>query len=657
MMFRNSRITGVRLAVLAMACQIAGAAWAQQGMTPQSGTAQVESTLPSVTVTANRIGQDLQSASFAAMVLTSDQIMASGASDANDAVRRLLGISSRTDLRGGRNYSLDLRGFGATADQNMVVVVDGVRISENELATARLSAIAPEMIESVEIIRGGSSVQWGEGASAGLINVVLKRNATAGVSGSATVQIESYSGRDSRAQVQGGNGSTGFDIHVRRRDTDGYRENSSNKQETVSAGVSGKTGALGFRVRVSTEDEKSRFPGGLSFAQYAADPRKSFTPDDYGNYAETRLSAGVDYQLEEWTLALDLGERSRQSSGYFVGSSFNSQSSSNSTQVSPKASYRGRLGSSVLTFVAGLDFSRWSYHAVDNFGQNENSDQSNRAVYLTADVLLPAGTRLTAGARHEKVGKKGFDPVNLVSYDRANNLNAWDLGVNQMLAEGLNIYGRAAQAYRLPNVDENRFLVAALRPQITRDLELGLKWQLAAGQNAGVRLFRQKATDEIAYDPVVFSNVNLDPTRRTGIEINGQASLTRDLTLNASLQTVDAKFSAGPNADKKIPLVSQTSAALRLNWQIDARQRLGVGMQYLGKARVGDDNANACTRMIPSHTLLDTRYTWKRDHVELSLAADNLTDRKSYSQAFNCVTGGLYPDPGRVLRASVKYSF
>ena len=73
--------------------------------------AQTSQTLPSVTVTANRVQQDLQSAPFSAVVLSGEQILASGASDANDAIRRLAGIPSRTDLRGGRNYSLDLRGL------------------------------------------------------------------------------------------------------------------------------------------------------------------------------------------------------------------------------------------------------------------------------------------------------------------------------------------------------------------------------------------------------------------------------------------------------------------------------------------------------------------------------------------------------------------
>lgn len=644
-------ISNVRLATLplALAAAFSSSSFSQtQPVVPQ---------LKEIIVTANRKDQNLQSAPFSAVVLTSEQILASGASDANDAIRRLVGIPSRTDLRGGRNYSLDLQGYGQTANQNVVVIVDGVRISENELASSRLSAISPEMIESIEIIRGGASVQWGEGASAGLINVVLKRGAKTGLSGSASVEAESFSGRDLRAHLQGGNGSTGFDINVRHRETDGYRVNSQNKQDTASLGVNGRVGDFGFRARVSSEDEKNRFPGGLNFAQYAANPRQTLTPDDFGNYAETRLSAGVDYKIDTWTLALDLGQRNRKSASYFVGSSFNSQSKSDSTQVSPKATYAGRLGASALTVVAGMDFNHWDYNSVDNLGQNEDASQKNRAAYLMGDMLLASGTRLSAGVRHEKVNKEATDAVNSVNYDRPDSLKAWDLGINQALSEQIHVYARAAQAYRLPNVDENRFLFAALQPQITRDIEMGLKWQSEAGHRAGGRVFRQKARNEIAFNPAVFSNVNLDPTRRTGIELSGQMVLANNLTVNGSLQTVDAKFHEGPNAGKYIPLVSKNSAALRLNWQIDARQRATVGAQYLGKARIGDDDANACTRMIPSTALLDARYTWKLDRVEISLAADNLTDRKSYSQAFSCVSGVIFPDPGRILRAAVKYSF
>lgn len=633
------------LVPLAMA---ASAACMAQGA-PQNAT------LSGVTVTAKRVAQDLQTAPFSGVVLTSQQIIDSGATDANDAIRRLVGIPSRTDLRGGRNYTLDLGGYGATADQNVVVVIDGIRISENELAGARLSAISPEMIEQIEIVRGGSSVQWGEGASAGVINITTRRAGKAGFNGMASAQVESYSGRDLRAQLGGGNSDIGFDLNARSFRTDGYRENSKNTQETVSAGLNGSAGGLGFRARISHEDEKSRFPGSLSFAQFAADPRQTVTPADFGDYAETRFTGGVDYKLGSWTIGVDVGHRERESSGFFVG--FNGSSKSKMNQISPKATYTGRMGDAALTLLAGMDFNQWDFNGVDNFGTNEDSSQKNRAFYLSGDVLLASGTRVSAGARTEKVNKRGMDPVNFVNYDRDNSLKAWDLGVSQALAAGFNVYGRAAKSYRLPNVDENRFLFTALRPQDTRDIEAGLKWQAAAGHTAGLRVFRQKATDEIAYDSATFSNVNLDPTRRTGLELNGRAQILRNLAITGTLQTVNAKFSSGPNAGKEIPLVSEQSGTVRLDWRIDDRQTLNVGVQFLGSARFGNDNANTCAREIPSSTLLDARYAWKFDRIEVSLAADNLTNHKGYSQAFNCLTGGLYPDPGRVVKAAVKYTF
>ena len=630
-------------------------------LAPLNVAAQTASALPAVTVTANRAQQDVQSAPFAAVVLTGEQIVASGATDANEAIRRLAGVASRTDLRGGRNYSLDLGGYGATADQNVVVIVDGVRISENELATARLAAIAPEMIESIEIIRGGSSVQWGEGASAGLINVVLKKNVAAGMKGSVSLQAESFGGRDVRAQLFGGNGTVGYDITARSYKTDGSRDNSKNTQQVFSAGVNGSVpglgGSVGFRARVSTEDEKSRFPGALTFAEFAANPRQTTTPDDYGNFRETRLSAGLDYKVGAFTLALDVANRDRKSDGFFVGSGFNSESRSKSTQVSPKLTYTDRIASSALTVVAGFDVNKWDYNAVDNFGQNENAKQSSTASYVSADLLLPTGTRVTSGVRNDKVNKKAQDAANFVDYDRNDSLRAWDFGVNQAVGGGFNVYGRLARAYRLPNVDENRFLIDALRPQITRDVEAGLKWLSSAGHTAAFRVFRQTAKDEIAFDAATFSNVNLDPTRRNGVELSGKLALTRDLSLSGSVQSIAAKFASGSNAGLEIPLISNLTGVLRVNWQIDARQRVALGVQYLGEARFNDDNANTCARKIPSSTLLDARYAFQLDKLELSVAADNLTNNKSYNLGFSCLTGNAYPNPGRALKVAARYAF
>ncbi len=617
--------------------------------------AAAQTTLAPVTVQANRYAQELQSAPFSVSVITAAEIMASGATDANDAIRRLLGIASRTDLRGGRDYSLDLRGFGATADQNLVVVVDGVRISENEQATARLSAIAPESIASIEVVRGASGVQWGEGASAGVINVLLKQGAASGIAGSATLLLESLGGRDARVNLRAGSEQIGLDAVARSVRNDGYRDNGGNRQDLLSVGLVAQADAWKLRLRVHSENQGTRFPGSLTFAQFAANPRQTTTPNDYGDFKETRLSAGAEYRKDAWTLVLDLAQRQRDTSSFFTG--FDNAVHSEGTQFSPRLGYAAGFGAQQLTLLAGMDSSRWNYRATSNFGQNERAYQSNQAWYLTADLLAASGTRVVAGARHEKVEKSADDSAHFVNYRRPDSLSAWDFGVNQALGQGFNAYGRVAQAYRLANVDDNRYLFTALKPQVTRDAQLGLKWRNAGGDSASFSYFTQKAKDEIAYDPTNFSNVNLDPTRRSGFELVGRLQLGAAWRLSGSLQTVRARFDAGPNAGLEMPLVSNISAALRLHWAIDARQNLQLGWQQLGQARFADDNANTCASRIPASRLLDTRYSWRMDKLELSLAASNLTDAQSYSQAFSCTTGALYPDPGRTLRAGLSYSF
>ena len=42
---------------------------------------------------------------------------------------KLLGVPGRLDFYGGGDYALDLRGFGGTADNNQIVIVDGVRLN------------------------------------------------------------------------------------------------------------------------------------------------------------------------------------------------------------------------------------------------------------------------------------------------------------------------------------------------------------------------------------------------------------------------------------------------------------------------------------------------------------------------------------------------
>ncbi|HEY5799738.1 MAG TPA: TonB-dependent receptor plug domain-containing protein, partial [Burkholderiaceae bacterium] len=135
----------------------------------------VSDTLPQVVVSATRFANDPALYPVGATIITASDIRQSGINNVNEAVRKLGGVYGRQSTSGSQDFDLDLRGFGTNSSQNMVVMLDGVRLSENELASAILSTIPIDSVERIEITRGGSSVLYGDGATGGVIQIVTRR--------------------------------------------------------------------------------------------------------------------------------------------------------------------------------------------------------------------------------------------------------------------------------------------------------------------------------------------------------------------------------------------------------------------------------------------------------------------------------------------------
>jgi iron complex outermembrane receptor protein len=116
----------------------------------QSFSEEAKSSLPPVVVTANRFEDRLTGMSASTTIITAEQRRSSGASDVNQAIRKIAGVLGRQNLIGSSDSALDLRGFGTTSEQNLVVMVDGIRLSEIDLSNALMSSIPVDSVERIE---------------------------------------------------------------------------------------------------------------------------------------------------------------------------------------------------------------------------------------------------------------------------------------------------------------------------------------------------------------------------------------------------------------------------------------------------------------------------------------------------------------------------
>jgi iron complex outermembrane receptor protein len=629
---------------------------------PVSTLAQPAS-LRETTVTATRFPEASQSLPFGVSVVTAADIERSGASTVNEALIRVLGLVGRQDLWGGGDYNIDLRGFGTTSDNNQVVVVDGIRLTENDIGGTRLAGIPIESVERIEVLRGSGAVLYGEGATGGVIVITTKSGAGRDRPNGASL----YAGagthrlRDLRANANVGGGGFSLDVSAQKRDSDGHRENFASDFDATSVTGQWSGDRVRLGARIAQDDLKTGLPGALSPAQYAADPRQTLFPLDRAAIRNERFSVFGEVQLDAWQFALDAGQREKTLRSISFGAPFDYDI--DASTVSLRARNEAKIGGVTNLLVLGLDNAHWDRTRLGAFGSL--GTQSSRGIYARNDLTLASGTRLSAGARAERLRKSvdnGFTPA----VSLGDRLHAWELGASHPVTPQATVYGRFGRSFRLGNVDEFTFTSpgALLRPQTSRDVELGARWKRAAGQ-VEARLFRSRLQDEIGFDPGApgpfgpGANVNYDPTQRRGIELDASQQLHPAFTLRGSTTVRKASFRSGPYAGNDVPLVPRRTAALRGEWTPANGHLLTGGVQWVGAQRA--DFNNACR--IPAYSTVDVRYRYDWRNVELSLGASNLLDRRYFTQAFlvaglGCDAGlGIYPEPGRAVTAAVRVKF
>ena len=619
--------------------------------------------LPEVVISATRFAEPAAALPFGVSVITAEEIQAAGVSSVNEAIIKLLGVVGRLDTSGGNNYTLDLRGFGATADSNQVVIVDGLRLNEADLTSAGLSSIPIESVYRIEVMRGTGAVLYGEGATGGVIVVTTK--AGTGAKRVTSAQLYGAAGsqglRETRANAVFAAGGFSVDVAAHNRDSDGHRKNFASEMDAVAASAQWSNDWLRLGARAGRDAMSSGLPGALSAAQYAADPTQANSLTEYGASQRSNSGVFVEAHLGNWQLAADTNRRSKKYDSVAFAAPYAYDVDANNHSL--RARHEGKLGDLTNVFVAGYDKGRWDRTIIRSFftpiGTLATADTS--AYYLKDDVTLPSGTRFTLGARSERLSKTESSSVSALE----NRQHAWEAGVSQPLGSAFSAYGRLGRSYRLANVDEFSFTTPGLplQPQTSRDMELGVRWKNAQSQ-LDLRWYRNRLRNEIGFDPAGLgpfgpfgANVNFDPTRRQGFEIEGRHAFTSTLDLRLNAAQRQAKFTSGVYAGNDISLVPRQTLALRADWRPAAGHTLNAGVNWVSSQ--SPDFANMCR--IPSYATADLRYAYQWGAAELALGIANLTDKKYYTQAFGCtaagVTTAIYPEAGRTVAASLRVKF
>src|SRR5262245_128325 len=371
-------------------------------------------------------------------VITAEEIARSPSQSLQDILSREPGIQV-TNLFGavnGARSTVDMRGFGAAASNNTLILIDGRRLNDLDLAAVDLAAIPRNSIERIEITRGNSgAVLYGDGAVGGVINIVTKSGVAQPPRLRAEAAVGSFNYREGNVSGGWSSGPWSASFYGIGIGSDGYRVNNAYRQLSGIGDIryTYEQGSAYFNI--TGDDQYLGLPGGrrvdpvAGLNQLVTDRRGATTPFDFADKQGWSVTAGVTRMLAPWAeLIVDGGVRQKnQKAAFFFATPtmattdpLNAVDSVLTTSsITPRVKLNGIAGGMRWDATAGIDFYYSDYGSDRSLFLGASPinrydlTQSSLAGYWQQTVAVLPSTDLSAGARlqNTRVKARGtFDP-------------------------------------------------------------------------------------------------------------------------------------------------------------------------------------------------------------------------------------------------------
>ncbi|MCE9639504.1 MAG: TonB-dependent receptor [Betaproteobacteria bacterium] len=617
-----------------------------------------------VVVTATRFKAAPQDLPAGVTVITAEDIRNSTAANIPELLQQVPGIQVR-DSAGSPNQQVDMRGFGIFGDQNTLVLLDGQRISENEQVTVNWTAIPLSSIERIEIMRGSGAVLYGGGATGGTINVITKAPQKSTRSGYLGAGVGSYNTGDYRAGFNLAGEKIGLIVNAGHLESDNYRDSNRLRQQNAQADLryTGERGTL--YAKFGGDDQRLLLPNALTEAQIAVNRRQAAAP--FGSYANMNggyVNLGGELKVGAADFALNGGFRGRESNAKLFLITKNSVTVASLT---PRMKLPFALAGTRHTLVAGMDWEDWDSDgtaAPTAFSTTKRplSIQRNRAVYIQDSIALTSATVLSAGVRFHRSTFATSDIASGTAGSSERNLRAFEVSARHRFGETVAVYGKFGNSFRISNVNDNYSLftgtIAQLEPQTSHDREIGTELQWGR-TNFRLAVYQMDISNEIHFDPTTFANVNLPPTRRRGLELEGKGQFTATWSGFANYTLATARFREGAFANNDVPLVPRHAVKAGTTWEFMPRTRVSALAAYTGEQVFDGDEANTFGRKMPSYTLVDAKLSHEYRGWLFDAGVKNLFNQKYFS--YGIFTGfptfSAYPAPERSVFVSAQFTY
>ena len=347
--------------------------------------------LEPVVVTPTRLEQQAGDAPASVTVISREDVRQSASQTVDDLLRQVPGFSlfRRTSSVVGHptTQGLSLRGIGPSGTSRALVLLDGVPINDPFGGWVYWNRIPLQSIEQIEVVHGGGSSVWGNGALGGVVHILTRRPVERAAFFEAS--YGSYDTRNFDLLLTEAKGPLRLSLEGNYFDTGGYPIVKESRRGAIDIDATSRHSTFNGRVELVDSPDLSLFASG----NYFDEDRGNGTPLQFNRTGAGAFATGGRLR------AGDFGELAAAVYGHFqeFRSTF-------STQAADRNSETLALDQTVPSTSAGgyLQWSRrFGSHLVASGGDIRWVDgETQEKVYVSgafARTRIAGGEQLIGG--------------------------------------------------------------------------------------------------------------------------------------------------------------------------------------------------------------------------------------------------------------------
>lgn len=658
----------------------------------ESATGPVDGYAAKRSATATKTDTPLVEVPQSISVIGREEMDARGTQDVMEVVRYTPGVSVNQNGFDNRGWEdITLRGFPTYTSTYR----DGLPLSPFDIT---YPLTEPYSLERVEVLRGPSSMVFGQGDAGGIIHRVSKQP-----TGERTREIEVQYGSFARKNIAFDLGDALGDsrwsyrlvgVLLDSNDQDEYPDGHelNRKRRYLAPSLRWQASAT-TSLTLRAEWLQNRSP---EDAYYLTDSNHQITSVKMGDYSfgkldqdQSSIGYGLESQLtDQWGLSQNFRYThitfdrnvvwvdSVDPDGHTLHRVARTWDDPQ-TQVALDTHLLGKFRSPGIeqTVLLGVDWNRQKGRANRHIGAAPDLDalapvygqpvarpedpladytQTTQQIGVYAQDQLKIDNRwvVTLGGRQDRVTQRTGDRIDGPVPDRTDNAFSGRAGLTYLLPQGWAPYVSYAESF-LPTAGLDA-TGQTFKPSRGKQWEAGVKYQLPGSSLlATAAIYDLRKTNVVTYDQITFEGRQIGKQRSRGVELELKGDLLPGLKGTASYtrMNIEVLESADPDeVGKRPPGTPKQLAAVWLDYTTPIGLGFGAGVRN-SSGNASDEHNTAFTS---GFTLVDASVSYAQGPWHLALNISNLFD-KAY--VASCYFDGCYAGLKRAATLTAKYNF